>query len=100
MDTQELSITVTSQLPEDQVKFYENVTDPSSISTTVFLNEQEWTLFSYVNARSRTITDTFKGYNRSAFTVSAFAVRKARYFLNKYFFFLNYDLNYLFFLHL
>jgi hypothetical protein len=80
---QELSITVSSHLPEKAVKFVENTNDASSISTAVFLNEQEWKLFSYVVPKEKRINDTFKGYYRSGLSVSAFVARKAGYFFNK-----------------
>jgi hypothetical protein len=80
---QELSITVSSHLPEKVVKFVENTNDASSISTAVFLNEQEWKLFSYVVPKEKRINDTFKGYYRSGLSVSAFVARKAGYFFNK-----------------
>ena len=83
MDTQELSITVSSHLSEKEVKFVENTNDPSSISTEVFLNEQEWRIFGYVIVRERTLHDTFKGFNRSGISVSAYVTRKAGYFFNK-----------------
>ena len=83
MDTQELSISVSSHLSENEVKFVENVGDASSISTEVFLNEQEWQLFDYVVPREKRINDTFKGFYRSGFSVSAFVARKAGYFFNK-----------------
>jgi hypothetical protein len=80
---QELSITVSSHLPEKAVKFVENTNDASSISTAVFLNEQEWKLFDYVIVRERTIDDAFKGYSRSGISMSAYVSRKAGYFFNK-----------------
>ena len=85
MDTQELSITVTSYLSDSEVKFIENETEKSTISTEVFLNQQEWKLFNFVKNRERTIYDHFKGYDRSGFTCSAFVARKPGYFFNKYF---------------
>ena len=84
MDTQELSITITSQMSNQEVKLVENVDEASSISTKVFLNEQEWKLFDYVNSNEKIIYDHFKGFHRSAFSVSAIAARKSGYFFNKY----------------
>lgn len=83
MDTQELTITICSHLSENDVKFVENVNDESSISTDMFLNEQEWNLFNYVVVREKSIRDTFKGYNRSGLSVSAYVARKSGYFFNK-----------------
>lgn len=86
MDTQELSITLTSQFPDTEVKFIANSNEPSTISSEVFLDQQEWTLFGFVETKEKTIYDHFKGFNRSGFSCSAMVARKPRYYFNNAYF--------------
>ena len=78
MDTQELSITLTSQFSDAEVKLVANANEPSTISTEVFLDQQEWILFGFVKTKEKTIRDHFKGYNRALFSASAMVARKPR----------------------
>ena len=84
MDLQELTIKVSSKRPDTQVRIIENKSDPCSISTEVFLNQQEWDLFDYVKCSTITVTDAFKNFNRSTFCVTSFIARKPEYYYNKY----------------
>jgi hypothetical protein len=83
MDMQELSVTLSSKLDESQVLFKPNEIDPSSVYTKVFLSQQEWDLFDYVNEKSLLIYDKWRKFNRSAFRVTSFVARKPGYYLNK-----------------
>lgn len=80
---QELSITLTSELPNNQVMLVDNKQDVSAIFTGIFLNEQEWELFDYVKSTPKETYDTFRQYNRSCFTVTAFIARKPGYYIYK-----------------
>ena len=78
-----MSVTITSRLPSNEVKIIANESDPSAISTRMFLNQQEWDLFDYVKSSEKIINDTFKKCTRSGFQVSSFIARKPGYYINK-----------------
>ena len=83
MDIQELSITVTSKKSKNEVQIIENFENPCSVNTEEFLDQQEWDLFNYVKTSSKYITDPWRKYDRSGFSVTAFIVRKPGYYLYK-----------------
>lgn len=83
MDLQELTLKISTKYPESLVKLVENKREPCSISTEVFLNQQEWDLFDYVKCSSTTANDAFKNFNRSVFCVTSFIARKPEYYYNK-----------------
>lgn len=83
MDTQELSITLTSKRNSGEIEFVENQKDGCSINTEDFLDQQEWDLFSHVKTTQRTIYDPWRKYERTGFQVSCFIARKPGYYLYK-----------------
>lgn len=83
MDTQELSITLTSKRKSSEIEFVENLKDGCSINTEDFLDQQEWDLFSHVKSSERFIFDPWRKYERVGFTVSCFIARKPGYYLYK-----------------
>lgn len=83
MDTQELSITLTSKRKSNEIEFIENLKDGCSINTEDFLDQQEWDLFSHVKSSERFIFDPWRKYERTGFTVSCFIARKPGYYLYK-----------------
>ena len=60
-----MTLKVSTKYPDTFVKLVENKSDPCSISTEVFLNQQEWDLFDYVKTSNVIVADAFKNYNRS-----------------------------------
>ena len=83
MDTQELSITLTSKRSVDEVEIVENKREACSINTEDFLDQQEWDLFEHVKTSYKTINDPWRKYERSGFAVSSFIARKPGYYLYK-----------------
>ncbi len=83
MDTQELSITLTSKRNKNEIEFIENDKDPCSINTEDFLDQQEWDLFGHVTTNNKIIYDPWRKYERAGFTVSCFISRKPGYYLYK-----------------
>jgi hypothetical protein len=77
-----LTLKVSTKYPDTFVKLVENKSDPCSISTEVFLNQQEWDLFDYVKTSNVIVADAFKNYNRSIFCVTSFIARKPEYYYN------------------
>ena len=83
MDTQELSVTLTSKRNAKEVEFVENDKDPCSINTEDFLDQQEWDLFGHVTTTKKTIFDPWRKYERAGFAVTCFIARKPGYYLYK-----------------
>ena len=83
MDTQELSITLTSKRSIDEVNIVENKREMCSINTEDFLDQQEWDLFEHVKTSYKTINDPWRKYERCGFVVSSFIARKPGYYLYK-----------------
>lgn len=84
MDTQELSITLTSKRNSREIEFVENEKDPCSVNTEDFLDQQEWDLFGHVTTSHKTIYDPWRKYDRAGFSVTCFIARKPGYYLYKY----------------
>ena len=82
MDLQELTLKISTKYPDTMVKLIENQSEPCSISTEIFLNQQEWDLFDYVKTSKLTVADAFKNYNRCVFSVTSFIARKPEYYYN------------------
>lgn len=83
MDMQELSITLTSKRNMNEIEIVENQSDPCSINTADFLDQQEWDLFNHVKTSQRTIYDPWRKYDRTGFSVSCYIARKPGYYLYK-----------------
>jgi hypothetical protein len=83
MDTQELSITLTSKRNAKEIQFVANERDPCSINTEDFLDQQEWDLFGHVTTTHKTIYDPWRKYERAGFAITCFIARKPGYYLYK-----------------
>ncbi len=77
-----MTLKVSTKYPDTFVKLVENKSEPCSISTEIFLNQQEWDLFDYVKTSNVIVADAFKNYNRSVFCVTSFIARKPEYYYN------------------
>jgi hypothetical protein len=84
MDTQELSITLTSKRNAKEIQFVANEKDPCSINTEDFLDQQEWDLFGHVTTTHKTIYDPWRKYERAGFAITCYIARKPGYYLYKY----------------
>lgn len=83
IDLQELSIRITSKKSNENVVFLESRLAESSISTDDFQDQQQWELFESVKPAEDKVYDNFRKFERAQFKVSAFVVRKHRFYLNK-----------------
>jgi hypothetical protein len=83
MDTQELSITLTSKRNAREIQFVANEIDPCSINTEDFLDQQEWDLFGHVTTTHKTIYDPWRKYERAGFAITCYIARKPGYYLYK-----------------
>jgi hypothetical protein len=83
MDTQELSITLTSKRSINEVKIVENRGDCCSINTEDFLDQQEWDLFEHVSPINKVINDPWRKFERSGFSVRCYIARKPGFYLYK-----------------
>ena len=83
MDTQELSVTVTSAKSMDEVRVVEDTVTPCAITTEGFQDQQSFDLKEAVQVNERVIHDTWRKCDRHALVVSCLVVRKPGYWILK-----------------
>ncbi|CAF3774835.1 unnamed protein product [Adineta steineri] len=88
LDTQNLSIIITTSRTSKEVIFVKNVSKPSGVNRRVFTDEQEWDLFEHVAIEISEQIDEYidDGHNHPVVVCSCHAARKYGYFMwNAYF---------------
>jgi hypothetical protein len=82
-DKQELSVTVTSAKPIDQVLLVEDMSKDNLINKARFCDESSWDLFEFCKYSGRACQDQFTGVIRSESRFTGFVVRKYKFYLYK-----------------
>jgi hypothetical protein len=82
-DKQELSVTVSSARPIDQVLLVQDMSKDNLINTDRFYDDSSWDLFQFCKYSNRECRDSFTGVVRSESSFTGFVVRKYQSYLYK-----------------
>lgn len=82
-DTQDLTLTVTSERSEAEIELEEDNSEISSINVQSFVDEQEWRLHSHVETWKRVTTRIYQNskYKHAALSTSCRASRRPGFFI-------------------
>ena len=82
-DTQDLSICVTTDRGDEEVRLNLDPDELSAVNVATFVDEQEWVLYNHVMARNKVTTNAYKSssHKHPAITLCCKATRRSRYFI-------------------
>lgn len=83
MDSQELSVKLSSYKKVDEIKFVEIESNKSFLNNGNFADQQQWDLFENVKVTIEDVYDNIKKCTRTQFMASCFVTRKTGFYLYK-----------------
>lgn len=81
LDSQDLTITVTSHKSYEEVLLEKSKMDELSINTNDFQQQQEWILFPKIYLQTKHVYDIWRQHHRPCFSVSAKITRRPGYYI-------------------
>lgn len=83
IDTQELSVTLSSNKSVDEVELVEDKSKINIVNTERFYDQQQWNLFSFCEASNDECFDEMKDLTRSEIKFTSFVSRKYQFYVYK-----------------